>query len=317
MKAASNIVQGVVLEANNAAIKIEMKSVEELPDIWTLVMEQKWLVKDLIPEGSVVLLTGESGSGKSSVALSLAHAVVRGTPFLGHEAEQRKVLIVDKENGLQVYHERLARFAIEHNTNMHFWGHWCDPEPAGPTNKLINEFAAIHKPLIIFDSFIAFHPGSEQDATETRVYMEGYRRLAGLGATVVVIHHTGKGEATKEYRGSSDIKASIDVGYVLSQKKPLLELLELKPFKSREGVLEPIRISLEGSEFRVAVDMDYLLVEEVLRLNPNINQSRVSELLPDLSKPRVRRVLALGERKGTFLVIKGAQNALFYSLGTR
>lgn len=293
---------------------VKKASLFDIPQIWDLTIEQKYLVQDLIPEGTVVMLTGESGSGKSSVALKLAHCIARGVPFLGHEVEKRYAVIIDKENGLAVYHQRIERFGIERNDHMIFWGPWNDPSPQGPDFKLITEFAAEYKPLIIFDSFVAFHPGSEQDATETRKYMEGYRKLAGLGATVVCIHHTGKSDSTKDYRGSSDIKASIDVGYVLTAKKPLLKLLNLKPFKSREGVIESMQITFEGTEFYVAEDTDYALVYDFIKRNPNINQSDIIEKLPDLSIARIRRVLGLGERKGEFLVNKGPKNASFYTL---
>ena len=59
---------------------------------------------------------------------------------------------------------------------------------------------AQRKGVIIFDSLVAFHPGSEQDSSETRKYMDGFRSLASAGATVIVIHHSGKSEGSKEYR---------------------------------------------------------------------------------------------------------------------
>jgi RecA-family ATPase len=69
--------------------------------------------------------------------------------------------------------------------------------------------------LIIFDSLIQFHTGSEQDSSETRRYLDQYRRLAHLGPGIVLPHHTGKGEGAKQYRGSSDIKASVDQAFCL------------------------------------------------------------------------------------------------------
>ena len=63
------------------------------------------------------------------------------------------------------------------------------------------------KGVIIFDSLVAFHPGSEQDSKRDWKYMDGFRSLASAGATVIVIHHSGKSEGSKEYRGSSDIKS--------------------------------------------------------------------------------------------------------------
>lgn len=295
----------------------EIFKIEDLPSIWGLTIQQNWVVEDLIPSESVIMLTGESGCGKSSVTLAMADAISKGEPFLERPTKRRKVLVVDRENGLPVYHERLKRFNIQESEDLIFWGHWNSPEPQGPDSEAIIEFAKQYKPLIIFDSFVAFHTGSEQDADETRKYMDGFRRLAGIGATVIVIHHTGKGENTKEYRGSSDIKASLDVGYTLVAKKSLLQLLILKPFKSREGVLESLYITLEGDKLVLAADRNWGPIEEAIRQNPAANQGRIIELLPDIPEYTIRRILDSGVRSGKLRVEKGFKNASLYFLSER
>ena len=49
-------------------------------------------------------------------------------------------------------------------------------------------WAREHRVLIIGDSLVAFHDGSEQDTTATRRCMDQLRRPANFGATVVPIH---------------------------------------------------------------------------------------------------------------------------------
>jgi hypothetical protein len=64
--------------------------------------------------------------------------------------------------------------------------------------------------------------------------MSQLRRLADMGAAVIVLHHSGKGESARDYRGSSDIKAAIDVGYLLTNMGDGgLDRLRLKAFKTR------------------------------------------------------------------------------------
>lgn len=296
--------------------------VRDLPNIWKLTSKQNWLVEGLIPENTVVMLSGESGSGKSTVALILADAVSKGEPFLGMPTQKRPVLISDKENGLPVYHERFQRLSIEENPDLMFWGYWCDPEPLGPNSKVIEEFVIQERPLLIFDSFISFNEGDEQDATATRAYTEYYRKLAGLGATVIIIHHTGKGENTKEYRGSSDIKASLDVGLVLIAKKPQLRLSTLKPFKVREGGVEPISIALEGNklvrvdtEYIQASDPDWQKIQAVIAEQPGMNQGQIMKLVPDIAVGKIRKILIVGESTGLFRVEKGVNNSSHYYVG--
>lgn len=298
-------------------------NIRDLPSIWDLTIKQTWLVEGLIPENAVVMLSGESGGGKSTIALLLADAVSRGEPFLDMPTVKRSVLIADRENSLSVYHERFERFDLAKNPDLLFWGYWNDPEPMGPNTQAIEEFVIKEHPLLIFDSFIAFNDdGDEQDATATREYMDHYRKLTGLGATVVLIHHTGKGENTKEYRGSSDIKASLDVGLVLVAKKPQLKLLTIRPFKVREGGVEPISAALEGNklvrvdtEYVPVTDPDWELVRKTIEKLPGANQGQIIKDLPDMTVSKIRKILLAGTSTGVFRVEKGLNNASFYFLG--
>ena len=78
--------------------------------------------------------------------------------------------------------------------------------PRGPERPEILSWirtCGAQKPLIIFDSLIAFFGGQgENDSAEIRRYMHGFRRLAHAGCTILGLHHSGKGEGTKDYRGS-------------------------------------------------------------------------------------------------------------------
>jgi hypothetical protein len=68
--------------------------------------------------------------------------------------------------------------------------------------------------------------------------MREFRRLANLGATILLLHHTGKSGTSKKYRGSSDIKAAVDTAYLLEKVASLggadkLRRLKMTNFKSR------------------------------------------------------------------------------------
>lgn len=297
-------------------------NVRELPSIFGMHIEQEWLVEGLIPINSVIMISGESGGGKSTFTLALAKAISTGTKFLGKEVQKRPVLILDRENGLPVYTERIKRLDIEENPDLLVWGLFSGVATPEKGDLTLREFVEREKPLLIFDSFVAFHPGNEQDATETRNYMNWYRELAANGATVIVIHHTGKGENTKDYRGSSDIKASLDVGLTLTAKKPLLKLLQLRPFKTREGVLDPINVGLEGAEF-VPIATEFVepsdplwkLVEAAVAASPALKQADYIKLFPDAPVGKIRKILLTGETNGTFRTEKGLHNATFYYPG--
>jgi hypothetical protein len=274
----------------------------------------EWLVEGLIPEASVVLLSGESGCGKSTVLLALADAVTNGNKFLNRTCKQRDVLIVDKENGISIYHERFKRLNIQKSENLFVWGLWESIEPEGPDSPAILKFMGDTKPLIIFDSLIAFHPKSEQDASETRQYMQLFRYLAGLGATVIVIHHTGKGENSKKYRGSSDIMASVDVAILLKAYGGLHNMV-LDPFKVREGLIDPVKLSLEGGSFVAQADELEGFVKSHVTSNPGQNEVQIIAALDGKGTSyAVRSVLHRGIKNGWLLAPKGAKNANCYRM---
>jgi len=210
-------------------------SIFGLSSIWSLDAEIEWLIEDMIPLKAITLLTAEAGTGKTWVAQAIAGAVAHGRPFLGREVKQRPVLYLDGENPLALVLSRLNDLNIDATDALGIWGGWHSSEPPGPDDDRLLKFAKEHQPLIIFDSLVFFHTGDEQSATETRAFMNFFRKLAYAGATILVLHHTGKGRSSKRYRGSSDIEASVDMAYHLegTRKGGPLDRLRMTCFKSR------------------------------------------------------------------------------------
>jgi RecA-family ATPase len=62
-------------------------------------VEPNWIVKDMLPRNTSVLLAGEAGAGKSFLSYTLAYCVAAGLPFLGHQTFPTNVLYFDEENG--------------------------------------------------------------------------------------------------------------------------------------------------------------------------------------------------------------------------
>jgi hypothetical protein len=296
--------------------------IESIQSVWDYEASISWLVEDLIPESSVTLLCGESGTGKSTLALALAGAVASGEPFLGRRTEHRPVLYVDRENPLPVVRERLDRLGINRTEHLTIWGWWVDPTPEGPTAASILSFVAEYRPLIIFDSLIGFHPGSEQDASETRKHMQAYMRLAAAGATVIVLHHTGKAETSKQYRGSSDIKASVDVAYILeslSEPDAGIRSLRMKAFKNRLTLPATLRIDYQDGRFSVSdqrVQTNREIVERVIEQHPGESKGEIESLASagGVTQKRARQLLGEGVRDGWLIADSGPRGKLPYRL---
>jgi len=186
---------------------------------------------------------------------------------------------------------------------------------------LVINFARQFRGLIIYDSLIEFHPGSEQSSTETRAFMRQFRALANIGATVVVLHHTGKAETAKLYRGSSDIKAVVDTAYLLqkdSGKPERLSKLSLTCFKAR---LMPGRnFAFEfckGHGFVPCIPGSAkkrleTIVAELLQSSPGLNQTAIVCTVREqgFAKGEIEKCL----KNGAFKQQPGPNNSILYSL---
>jgi hypothetical protein len=258
--------------------------IADLKSVWESEQVLVWVMKDLIAEGTVNLLSSASGTGKTWVAYAIAGAVAHGREFIGRTTTQRPVLYVDGENPLFVVKERFEKLGIERTPNLHVWGRWCPDPPEGPGSSIIRDFVAEgKKPLLIWDSLVEFHPGNEQDSSETRRFMKLFRELAAKGATILILHHTGKSESSQEYRGSSDIEAAVDTAYHLkaTDDKNALDELKLRPFKVRFAKIEAVALEfVEGVGFQACSTVDVLskratalaVMKEIVREEPGLKK---------------------------------------------
>jgi AAA domain len=212
----------------------------------------EFVVEGLIARGSVTMISGESGHGKSTLATAIAFAIAKGLEFAGRKCSQRPVLILDRENGIDVLQERFARLGIVDESGLMVWGGWLEEEAPTPGAGVVFEWGlrTDPKPVVVVDSVIAFLEGDENSATAVRSFMSQLRRLANLGATVIVLHHTGKAETSQEYRGSSDLKGAIDVGInVQNHGEGELGKILLTPFKSRFAIGRGMVLEYRGGQF--------------------------------------------------------------------
>lgn len=188
------------------------------------------LEEPIVVEGAVTGLTGDAGSGKSTVACAMAGRIHRD----GHP-----ILILDRENPLVVVDDRFRRLNITDDNNFRVWGGWTGQEAPLPSSAVVLTWVSSCEltPLIIVDSLSAFFVGDQNSASDMRTFMNQCRRPADLGAAVVVLHHDGKGDNAKDYRGSSDFKASVDIAFHVSNaaRAGRLARIVLRCFKSRFG----------------------------------------------------------------------------------
>jgi 5S rRNA maturation endonuclease (ribonuclease M5) len=194
--------------------------VRNIPFISQLPSEpQKWVVDRLLPEGCYLLMTGKFGGTKSLTALVLAAGIERGGTVFGRKVTGKTpVLYVDRENPRETIGIRRASLNIP-SDQIRYWGDWIDGmETPNLDDPRLAEFAIREKGVIVFDSLTDWLEGeSENDPSKMTEISRKFRRLARLGAGVIVLHHDNKNGAG--YRGSTAIPAGSDMALKMEKNE--------------------------------------------------------------------------------------------------
>jgi archaellum biogenesis ATPase FlaH len=306
------------------------RSISDIPSIFKLSKTAiPFAVPGMIAFGAITMISGDSGAGKSTLVTWLAHCLSRGDPFLGINIERPiRCLYLDRENGVHVVRDRFERLGITEEQLDHkrfkYWIATNGDEPEFDDHRILDWTAEYpDSPVILIDSQIAFYEGEENSSSHSRRFWRRLRKLAIMGAAVVILHHTGKAESAKDFRGSSDFKAAIDVGYILVNLRIGQDLsdLRLRAFKRRFSVEAEFFLgsSCSGEGFiRKADPSTYrATVLELVRNAPGISKGELETagMETDIPRASVRTLLNELERCGSIRSERGPNNALkFYPL---
>ena len=294
------------------------RRIEDLPPVGAHQEPVTYIREPELPEGTVVGLTGDSGSRKSTVATAWARDAI-GTG--------RPVLILDRENPRSVAFDRMNRLGLEDGPLLRWAGGWTGEDaPLPDAEMVVNWITACGglKPLVIVDSLVAFLGGDENSAGDMRTFLHRSRRLADLGATAVVLHHDGKSESARDFRGSSDFKAAVDQAFHVTNVSSDMRLdrVRLRSFKSRYGFCGEIVYRYADGRFirDERVQSPALTAADqlaaILRQNPCITgpalEAKAFEI--GIGRNRVRDFLTAGVLAGSIEKKQGSQNAKKYAL---
>ena len=204
----------------------EERFIVETFDAARVVSDIPWLIRELLPLSGVGMIFGDSGSGKTFMALDLALSVARGEPWRGLQVEKRRVLYVAAEGGVSFSHrlEAYARFHGVTGEDLDFSvirkeaPNFSDAVDV----KWILRRAQEGEPcgLIVIDTLAQVTPGCDENAVKDMgVIMRRCTQLAALtGSLVLLIHHSGK-DPGRGARGSSAIRGALDFEACVTRKK--------------------------------------------------------------------------------------------------
>jgi hypothetical protein len=221
-----------------------------------------WLIQDFMPSEGLACIYGESGSGKTFLALDLALTIATGREWNGRRVKQGKVAYIAAEDAAGVRH-RIRAYLRKNKIKAGDVPMGVASESPNFTDKaevkkVLGHMRAFAEagdgaPISVcfIDTLAQVTAGADENSGKDMGKVLDYCKQlhAATGALMVLIHHSGK-DASKGARGWSGIRGAADC------------MLEVVRFNDqREVVVQKLKNSPDGARFgfrleTVVVDTD-------------------------------------------------------------
>jgi AAA domain len=269
--------------------------------------EVPWVIEGLAVAGSLTLLSGKEGEGKSLVSMALASGVGSGEDVAGFVCSHNDAMILDAENGEYEIHRRVK------NLGLPSAGVDVVEADGFHLGRDLGELEALllkAKPgLLVLDSFRSLWPGGEEnDSASVAGVLDPLRNLLRrLGIAGILLHHVSR--AGNDYRGTSAIGASIELGFRLGRHNEDPESRDrrfLRCFKCRPAP-EPedrwLRLHLERNQVFIDQAESFAVEGEEKGALPPARAELAPDLLANagapIAWPDLARAIGRSPKDGT------------------
>lgn len=176
-----------------------------------------WIIKNVLPQAALGVMFGDSGSGKSFMALDMVSSIALGTPWRGHKTVQGNVAYIAAE-GAGGFKKRLQAYAVANELSLRDIP--MQVIAAAPNlleKRDVNDLIAALKAagefaVVVVDTLAQTTAGGNENSGEDMG--KALKHCGAIhyhtGAMVLLIHHSGKNAAAGA-RGWSGLRAATDV----------------------------------------------------------------------------------------------------------
>ena len=201
----------------------------------------RWQVKGLIPDDSLGMMFGASGTFKSFIALDHALHIAHGLPWLGRRSSTGPVVYIAAEGGAGIY-RRVAAWHKERGLPLADKFKVCVVPLVLSISDHVDALAAAieampERPSLVYvDTLSQTFDGDENSATDISAYLRliNAHIRAQFQCCVMVIHHSGHA-ATERPRGSSAITANVDFMLGVYRPDAGLSIARVEVIKQKDG----------------------------------------------------------------------------------
>ncbi len=210
----------------------------------------QWLWQDRLAPGTLAMISGVPGSGKTWVALAIAAALSRGrVPDTGETREPCNVLYASMEHGSsEIIHPRFARLGGDPTRFVVLRGAVSAPSASldlRDTSVLEDALHRTHARLLILDSFHSYSAAGVDlhRPTETLPILEKLARLAERHrCCILLVCHLSKRSLSRpglRSPGSIEISAALRTEFLAGSSPDAPSQPALLQVKSNLGPLAP------------------------------------------------------------------------------
>ena len=231
----------------------------------------EWLWQDRLAYGTLAMISGEPGSGKTWVALAIAAALSRGrAPFTGENLKPCTVLYASTEHdSSEIIHPRFATLNGDVARLVVLRGAVSAP------SVLQDALQRTHARLLILDPFHSlFGPGVElHQPRETRLLLETLASLAEKHRCCILLirhlHKRGPGRPAYRGDGSIEISAALRTEFLAGASPDAPSQPTLLHVKSNLGPLAlPLAYKIDDAGNFLWTGPSTLTQEDVLATRP-------------------------------------------------
>ena len=297
-------------------------------DLMQMDVKREYLIPDVLPTPSVVLIYGAGGDGKSMSTWTLAKHISSGTPFIVRGShvpvQQGPILILNGDQPLTQLKEQLEEVDYPIDSNTRILTDWQLQRYA----QFVTMMKEYEPKLVIIDSLIGCSGGKAFDENKSDFATPLYWLTRNNGnlfpkTTILIIHHANKNGG---FRGTSAIRDAVDETWALS-KPSEEEAAKVGKFsrlitieKSRQGRMgtQLLMQMQDDLSFTVAdhtpeVDTDPTpasvhgrVLQKLRVVHPDSRSTKqlVDDPLMDGSKEAIRKSLQRLTKKGLLEVIE-------------
>jgi hypothetical protein len=214
----------------------------------------EWIIKGVLPRAGLAVIYGESGAGKSFLALDISAAITRGVAWRDRKTAKGRVVYVCAE-GAGGFRQRLRAYAADQSVDMAELPaviadapNMLKGEDVAAVTQAILSWAGVSAgeraaDVIVVDTLAAASPGSDEnsgkDVGQIIAHCGWMHKMTG--ALVVLIHHSGK-DASKGARGWSGLKGAMDAELQVTRNGDFRAVESTKLKDGADGTVWPFKL---------------------------------------------------------------------------